>query len=871
MHKRFFKYLFALFFLLFINSTIFSQVDPEPKERVDSGVIVTDTIKIDTIQNEERLEDILTYNSDDQIHEWKNKMSYLLRKAVVKYTDMEIHADYIEINWDTGDVYADGKRDSLGMIVEPTVFKQAGNEYEQHSFKVNFKTKVGVAYNVRLKEGEGVVVGDRVKRVNDSIMYLRGADYTTDTYFIEKKTDEPDYVLRTKKAKFVNGENKSMITGPINMRIYDVPTPLALPFAYIPMGENRSAGIIIPSFGERSDVGFFLEGGGFYLPIGDYLDLSVTGEIYTKGSWGIHTNSSYKKRYRFSGGFRFDYENRITGIKGLDDYSKATNYRLNWNHSQDSKANPNLIFSASVNLSSSQYYRESINNANIINGDVYTNTTSSSVSLTKTFPNSPFSLSVVASHNQNNNRSTGEPATMNFTLPQLTFSMSRIYPFAPKVGSKKGLLKNLAVGYNLNAVNNINTNEDDAFTDRMWEDAKSGARHRVDLTTGMTLGNYFPVSFNAGYEDVWYLKTYKKEYDAGEEEVITTDINGFDSYRTFSMGTSVSTNLYGTYISKNKDATIQGIRHVITPSVGFGYRPDFGTEEWGYYDTYRGADGRKIMYSRFQDGVYGAPSNGKNASVSFSLRNNLEMKVKSKTDSTGYNKIKIFEYLDISSSYNLAAEEFNLSNINVSGMTRLFNQKLNLQFRAAFDPYKVRFEDGATTGTRIDELGGFKLIGYSVNFGYNFDNKTFGGGDLDKNKYKKRGEVRNENFYFDEYDYAHFTIPWKLGLNFTQSYTRNSTALKGNNSTVMAINASISPSPYWSLSTSTSYDFIANEFSQARISFNRDLRSFNLSFSWVPFGRYKTWDFFIGIKANILKDAVKYDQNSSTLLNSSSF
>lgn len=870
MHKRFFKYLFALFFLLFINSTILSQVDSEVLTPTDSSVAVVDTIKIDTVQNGERLEDILVYNSDDQIHRWKDKMSYLLRKAVVKYTDMEILADYIEINWETGDVYADGKRDSLGMIVEPTIFKQAGKEYEQHSFKVNFKTKIGIAYNIRVKEGEGVLVGDKVKRANDSIMYIRGADYTTDTYFMEKKTDDPDYVLRTGKAKFVDGENKSMITGPINMRIYDVPTPLVLPFAYIPMGEDRSAGIIIPSFGERNDVGFFLEGGGFYLPIGEYLDLSVTGEIYTKGSWGIHANSAYKKRYKFNGGFRFDYENRITGIKGLDDYAKATNYRLSWNHTQDQKSNPNLIFSANVNLSSSQYYRESINNANIINGDVYTNTTSSSISVNKTFPNSPFSLSVVASHHQNNNRSTGDPATMQFVLPQLTFNMSRIYPFAPKVGSKKGFFKSLAIGYNLNVVNNINTNEDDAFTDRMWDDAKNGAKHHFDFTTGTTIGTFFPVSFNAGYDEVWYLKTYEKEYDATEASVITKDINGFDSYRTFNMGMGVSTSLYGTHLAKNKEATIQGIRHVLTPTIGFSYRPDFGSEQWGYYDTYRGADGRKILYSRFENGVYGAPGTGQSAAVSFSLRNNLEMKVKSKTDSTGFNKIKIFEYLDISTSYNLAAEEFNLSPIALSGMTRLFNQKLNLQFRATFDPYKIHFEEGEETGSRIDELGNFRLTDYSVNFGYNFDNKTFGGGTLDKTKYKKRGDVRNENFYFDEYDYAHFTIPWKLGLNFTQSYFRGNTR-KGQNNTVLSINASVSPSPYWSLSTSTSYDFIANEFSQARISFNRDLRSFNLSFSWVPFGRYKTWDFFIGIKANILKDAVKYDQNSSTLLNRSNF
>lgn len=865
MHKRFFKYLFALFFLLLFNSKGFSQVDPDQNNVKTPTVVVEDSIKIDTVQKPERLEDILVYNSDDQIHEWRKKMSYLLRKAVVQYTDMEIRADYIEINWDTGDVYADGKRDSLGMIVEPTIFKQGGKEYEQHSFKINFKTKVGVAYNVRIVEGEGVLVGDRVKRANDSIMYVRGADYTTDTYFIERKTDEPDYVLRTQTAKFIDGDNKVMITGPINMRIYDVPTPLTLPFAYLPMGDTRSAGIIIPSFGERTDVGFFLEGGGFYLPIGEHLDLALTGEVYTKGSWGLHGKSAYRKRYRYSGNFGLDYQNRVTGIKGLSNYNKSTSFAVNWTHAQDTKANPNLTFNASINYRSSTYYREGINNQNVINGNVYDNNSNSSIAINKIFPNTPFTMSLTASNNSNFN--TGD---MQFTLPQLTVNMSRIYPFAPKVGSKKGLLKNLAVGYNMNLVNMIDTNEDDLFTQRMWDNAKNGMRQKIDFNTGVTLANYFPVTLSANYDEVWYLKTFEKWYDPEQDKVVDLEKKGFDSYRTFGVSGSVSTNLYATYQNKNTEATIQGIRHVLSPTIGASFRPDFASEEWGYYDYYRTANGIKELYSRFSNGVYGAPSQGQSASVNFGLRNNLEMKVRSKKDSTGNQKVKIFEYLDITSSYNFAADEFKLSPIRINGMTRLFNQQLNVQFSANFDPYKIVFEDGVERGTRINELGAFRLTNYNINFGYNFDNKTFGGGQMDPKKYSKRGEVRNENFYFDEEDYAHFTIPWRLGLNFNHSYFRNDTR-EGTNTTVLALNASISPSPFWSLSTSTSYDFRAKEFSQARISLNRDLRSFNLSFSWVPFGQYKTWDFFIGIKASILSDAVKYDERSSNILNQANF
>lgn len=832
-------------------------------------VVVSDTIATDTIKKE-RLEDVLVYDADDQINNFKTKMSYLLRNARIKYQDMEIFADYVEINWETGDIFADGKRDSLGMIVEPTLFKQGIQEYEQQSFKINFNTKIGIAYNVRIEEGEGVLSGGTVKRANDSIMYVRGGDYTTDTYFIERKTKEPDYVLRTQKAKYISGTKKTMITGPINMRIYDIPTPLLLPFAYIPLGDTRSAGILIPSFGERADVGFFLEGLGFYLPISDYLDLSFTSEIYTKGSWGIHPTVNYRKRYRFSGNMRFDYENRITGIKGLPDYSHANNYRFSWTHAQDPKANPNLIFSASVNMSSSQYFRESINNNNILNGNVFTNSTASSVSINKIFPNSPFSMSLVMSQNQNNTRSNDEPAQMQFVLPQLTLNMNRIYPFAPKIGGKKGLIKNFGMGYNLNVLNNMNTNEDDAFKSQMWKDAKSGARHNLNFSTGATLGTYFPLSLNASYEEVWYLRTYEKEFDPTQNQVVQHDINGFDSYRVFNMGASVSTNLYGLWQSKKKDAAIQGIRHVLSPSVGISYWPDFSDEEWGYYDYYRGADGRKVLYSRFENTVFGAPSQGKSASLNFGIQNNLEMKVRSKTDSTGYKKIKIFEYLNITSSYNMAADQFKLSPINVTGMTRLFNQKLNLNFRMTFDPYRMEFEEGQEHGTRVNKLGPPRLVNYGVNFGYNFDNSTFGGKNFKSEDYGKRGEIRNEHFYFDEEDYAHFVIPWRLGFNLTQNYSKG-TSRKGLSTTVLRLNAAVSPTPFWSLSASTSYDATANRFSQAVFSFSRDLRSFDISFSWVPFGQYKTWDFFISIKADILKDAVKYDQKPSGRMRSGNF
>ena len=394
-----------------ICSVSFGQVLNE-----NNNVARQDSIKLDTIipVKKEKLEHTVTRSSDDEVHDRKKNITYLLRDAKVDYEDMHIDAEYIEINWDSGDVYAEGKRDSIGNIIQRTKFKQGQSEFEQEAFKMNFKTKMGIAYNIRLNEDEGVVVADKVKRISDSVMYLSQADYTTDTYFKEDKTKEADYVLRTTKGKLITKEDgdKLLIAGPTHMRIYDIPTPLALPFAYIPMGSKRAAGILLPSFGERSDVGFYLDGLGYYMPIGEYMDLELQTRFYTKGSWGLNLMSRYKVNYRFSGSFAASYENRITGIKGLNAdtpggvrdprniFSQTKLYNVRWQHSQDVKSNPYLTFNVSVNFSSSQYYQESIRNSNLLNGDVYTNTTNSSISLRKSFEELPITINVDASHSQ---------------------------------------------------------------------------------------------------------------------------------------------------------------------------------------------------------------------------------------------------------------------------------------------------------------------------------------------------------------------------------------------------------------------------------------------------------------------------------------
>ena len=863
-----FNNIIRITFLLFFN-IVLSQVEND-----SINISNNDTITIvqpmggndvsatnDTVNNE-RLQGILDYDSYDQFHDVKNQHTYLVTDAIVKYLDMEIQADYIDINWQTGDIYAVGKEDSLGRIIEPSRFKQGNKEIEYNSFSFNINTKRGKAFNVRTEESmgsdQGVVIAGVVKQYNDSVSGMRKVAYTTDTYFIERKDSIADYHMETEVAKYMQGEDKKIVTGPIFMKIYEVPTPLGLPFAFLPMGDNRSAGILLPSFGEREEVGFYLQGAGFYLPIGDYMDIAFTGDVYTRGSLGLHVISQYLKRYRFSGNFSFDWEKRVTGIKGLDDYNKSTNYRLAWSHRQDPKANPNLIFSANVNFMSSKFYRQGISNYGISSGNYLQNNVNSSISISKNFPNSPFSASMTVSHSQNTNNNSEQEGNATFQLPQLTVNMSNVYPFAPKTGRKKGLLQSIGVNYNFNLQNTLYTSEDDLFTSRMFDDSRNGARHNFSFNTGTTIMKYFPISFNAGYEEVWTLHTLRRYYDEMVNNVIEERVNGFSSYRTFNVGTGISTTLYGqmNFGTVDDDKRIKAIRHMISPRVSFNYRPDFGKDEWGYYDDYINAEGEEIRYSYFEGGVYGAPSMGLSQSLSFGLNNNLEMKVRSRKDSTGIQKVKIFETLNLSTGYNFAADSLKLSPISINGRTSLFQNKMGISFRATVDPYKRLVSEEFPNGRRIDEIGKFRFttMGFRVN--YNLTQALFGEREMN---YEKRGRIRYEEYYFDDQNYSQFLTPWSLSIDMT--HTRNvSLADVVTNTTSMGLRGSISPTPHWAFSGRTSVDLQNMDFVGTYFTFSRDLRSFVIDFSMNPFGEYKTWNFFIGIKANFLRDAVKYEE-----------
>ncbi|QTV06082.1 LPS-assembly protein LptD [Faecalibacter bovis] len=843
----------------------------------DNSKIITDTIKLDTVINvkKEKLEFIVDRESEDERHDLKKRTSYFLRNARVTYGDMSIYADYIELNWNTGDVYAEGKRDSIGQIIEPTKFIQGQQEFTQDAFKVNFKTKVGIAYNVRMTEGEGVITADKVKRVNDSIMYLNKAEYTTDSYFKDGKTPDRDYFIRTSPGKLINnGENKTLIAGPTQMFIYDIPTPLVAPFAYIPLGSKRSAGILMPKPGERSDLGFFVEGIGLYVPIGEYWDIKLTGDIYTKGSWGLRTDSNYKKNYRYNGGFSASFEKRITGIKGLTSgnnaFDKNDLFRVTWRHQQDPKSNPYTNFNANVNFSSSKFYQNSINTQFIQNNQVYTNNINSSITLNKKFKDSPFSATLSMNHSQqmNQNSSTANESSplnnITLTAPSLNVNMSRIYPFAPKAGAKKGLIQNLGVDYTLRGANEIRTNDKDIFTKTMWEEqSRIGANQRMNLTSGVTLFNYFPFSFSSSYNEVWSDRKIQKSFNPLNQRTSDEVIKGFNAYRTFNVSANISTNIYGTFINTNKDAKIQGIRHVLSPMVGYSFNPNFQNPSWGYYKSYEGANMEEIWYNQYEQALYGVAIPQLSNSLTFSLLNNLEMKVKDEKDPKGVKKVKIFESLNFSTAYNFSATSFRLAPITMSGNTSFLDRKVNVQFSGQLNPYKIAFEPGKDAGKYIDELELPRLSNFQVGTGYTFDNSTFGGKKFDEKNYSKRGSVRDENFYYDDQNYAHYAIPWSVSANLAYSYNKGANRT-GRSTGTVNLNGTIKPTPYWDISATTTYDFIENEFTMLNLNFERDLRSFKMSFNWVPMGRYKYYGFMIQIKSSILSD-LKYNDRSRSI------
>ena len=830
-------------------------------QNLSENKIVNDTIrKSDTvILKKEQLEAVVETKADNIRNDIPKKMTYLNNKAQVKYQDMQIDADYISIDWDKSLIFARGELDSLGKIKTPAMATQAGKTYEYDEFTYNIKTRQAIAFNARTEESEGVIVAERTKKYNDSVFFMRRGKYTTDEYFIKKKDTIADYYLLAPNIKLIKGKEKSqVITGPIQMYIEQVPTPLIMPFAILPFSDKRSAGILIPSFGEREDVGFFLNGLGYYQPVGEHFDLKVLADLYTKGSWNLRPEVNYKKNYRYTGNFSADIGTTVRGIKGLSDYSKSSTYRIAWRHQQDSKANPFLTFSASVDLVSNKFYNNTVNNNYAFNQNNLNAQQNSSISIVKRFLTLPITITGTSSYSQN--FSTG---LADLKLPVLNVAINQFYLFKPKTGVRQGLLENIAVNTGLNFNNYVQTNEGELFTKVMWDKMQTGLKNNISLGTNTTIAKYFTFSLSANIDNALTTKTLTRTYNPLTNKVDDVLNKKIAGYSSFSTSASLQTVLYG-MLNFKKTSGIQAIRHMMTPQIGFSYSPDFSAANFGYYKSYYNDRGEMTSYSIFDKGIVGSPNSGLVQAMTFSINNNLEMKVKSKKDSTGIKKIKIFESLNFNTSYNFAAPIYKWSMFTFSGQTTLFD-KINLNTGLTLEPYQIVFAPGENSGIRTDNFGHFSVQGFNAQFSYPLSSEIFEKKNKEdtSKKYKKKGEIRNENYYFDDDNYSRFDQPWTLNINAQYSYTKSLTRF-GNKMASVGLDGSIKLTPFWNITGNLYYDVISKEIANTQIGFSRDQRSFTINFNWIPYGQYKVYDFFIGIKANILRDALKYKDRSFT-------
>jgi len=863
--------LITLFAVLSTTTSIAQVVSKTDSTEISSlenkdVTLPSDSTQTDSIAKKEPLlTDIVKYTAKDTIR--SNVVTqevFLYNNAEVNYGDINLKAGKIDIDWASNTMKATGIPDSTGAITQKPVFTQAGKVYETDTITYNFDSNKGLIKRVRTEEGEGYLTGNKIKKVNDDVIYVKNGYFTTD------KKEHPDYYLWANKIKVIPG--KEIITSYTQMYIADVPTPLILPFGYFPTTEHRRSGIIFPTFNFTEKQGYALQNGGYYWAINDYFDLMVTGDIYTNGSNAVRFKSNYANRYKYRGNVDLRFESIIQGMEGRSDYSKSTNYSIGWSHSQDRKSNPNLRFSASVRMSSSKYYRESFNEIN--NDNHLNNTANSSISLVKTWDDLPIRLSLSASHSQNNNTN-----VINMTLPNLRFDLDRQFPFAPKNGPKKTWYQNIGFSYSMRAENKIETSDSLMFKSAMFDHMKNGIEHNIPISTSFKIAKHFTVSPSISYKERWYFNSIKKKWDDENNEVIIDTIPGFVRNNEYSFSVGTSTTIFG-MLNFGKNSKIQAIRHVVKPSVSYSYRPDFGDPNMGNIDYYKqGYLGEVKEYSKFENGVYGYARGGLSNSVSFSLKNTLEMKVKSDSTEEGSKKVKLLENLNFSTSYNMASPDFKWSPLRVTGGTSFFDRNMSVNFNATFDPYAL-VKDDNNRYVRIPEFNFdhtgdlFRMTnaGFTVNYRFSSskkgkgsnNNNTLGNASnrfttdvLDEGQDRDRGTDENDKAVKAIMGYLDYTVPWSFNINYSFNYINANNAPKLVNT--FNFNGNVKITEKWDFGFSSGYDFESKGLSYTRLNFNRDLDSWVMKFEWVPIGPRSTYYFFIGIKASMLQD-VKYEQ-----------
>lgn len=840
---------------------------------------VENNISIDSIpQKEPTLLDMVKYNAKEYVRiNRKESKLYLYDQAELYYQDMELKAGIIVLDYSKNEVTAGRIADSLGVLIQNPYFKQINNEIYPDSLRFNFDTQKALIWNSKSAQNGMNVYASYTKKENDSVYYIKDAKVTTGG-----ELESSDYYFRIRKGKMV--PQGKIVTGFTNMYIADVPTPLALPFAYFPTSQKQQSGFLFPTIGESNNRGYYLQNGGYYLGLSQFFDLSLTGDYYSNGSYGFRADSQYKLMYNFSGRLSMRFENLISGERGIPGYSKSTVFNIRWNHSKDPKSSPNSNFSASVNFGSSDYFRESVNQLNSPN--FLNNTLSSSVAYTKRIPGNPsVNMSINANMSQNS-----KTKNVNLTLPTFQGSLDRIFPFEPNDRPKKGLIQNINLQYSVRAENRMITTEEELFTSKMFENARSGVQHSIPLSTNFKILKHFNLAASGNYKEVWQPRTVRyNNYDPLIDGVKKDTVSGFSAFRTYSYGISMATTIYGTVnFEKGK---VRSIRHTIRPSVSYSTAPSFDQ----YYDEYIiDADGNTREYSPFEGGLFGTPSRGISQSMGISVNNVFEAKIiDPDTTKTELKKVQLLKNFNLSTSYNLVADQFKWSPVRVTTGIDLFDKKMSINLGATMDMYALNEENQRINEFNISKGGGlFRVTSANLNTGYNFSNKTFSK-DKKKEKEEEEEEVDDPFSFFentsgggrqddlfgdtigmnndttnryeeDDEDVSKYPsyrtqIPWNLKFTYSLTYNNSRNQNDFSNNSLM-FSADIELTPKWKIGGSSGFDFKNHGFTYTQLRFNRDLDSWRLDFSWVPFSNRASWNFFIGIKSGLLSD-IKYEKN----------
>ncbi len=888
------RHLYITIIMLMSAVSAWAQIVPDsvPAAVVDSVTVgVVDSLSSDSVikspirRVKVDLDNQVNFSSKDSLVLIGRNSVYLYGDSKVDYGDIKLTADKIEMDMNTNIVYAVGSTDSIGELKGSPVFVDRSGEYSSKTMQYNFKTQRGLITDVVTEQGEGYLTGGITKKTKDNEYFLKSGRYTTCDHH-----DNPHFYFQVTKGKMRPG--KDIVVGPTYLVMAGLPLPLAVPFGYFPFTEKYSSGVIFPTFGTDYQRGYYLSDGGYYFAINDNIDLALTGEIYTRGSWGLAARSNYVKRYKYSGSFNLSYIKSIYGEKGSPDYSTQTNFQVLWNHSQDSKANPNLNFSASVNFTTSGYTR---NNQSSYYSDAFTeNTKSSTVNMTYRFPQSKWSLSTTANISQRT-----QDSTLSVSFPNITLTMSQVYPFKRKkaVGDEKWYEK-IKMSYSGIFQNSLTAQQDEFFKKSLIKDWRNAMKHSVPISATFNLFKYINLTPSISFTDRMYTNKVKRQWDPNAAAEVCDTTYSLYNVWDFNASMSLDTKIYGFFQPmKFLGDKVKMIRHVLTPTISFSASPDFSSPFFGYYGSYdyTNSNGETMTrkYSMFPNGLYGVPGQGKTGAISVSLANNVEMKVKSDNDSIGEKKVSLIENFTVSQSYNFAADSLNWSNINTSLMLRLV-KNFNLNLSAVWDVYTYQLNaSGNPVRVNIPRWKAGKGIGRlsstGTSFSYTFNNDTFkkkkkgdnsesknsassgsgedDWGDEDEQDSHSHGEKDDEQVTMGADGYAAWTVPWNLTVNYSVNYgygefDKQKLEYKGKVTQNLSFSGNIRPAKNWNFGFTASYNFDTKKLAYMNCNVSRDMHCFTMRASFVPVGPYKSYNFHISVKSSLLSD-LKYDKRSS--------